>query len=152
MKLSEFDFSGTIRYGVKLSQGCLSSNCTHTRSSSLSTAEYVSKTNSSKKSASNTHTPSIEHDMSHTNGLTKNTECSSSMPNVCDSDTSLSDVNGSCCLNTTKCSLPWINKTDSTRTIDLCKFSRVFFQKVNKNSQIQVNEIRKFFTENFPTL
>lgn len=49
---------------------------------------------------------------------------SSSLPNVCDSDNSSSDVtsvNGSCCLNTTKCSLPWTNKTDNPKSIEICK-------------------------------
>lgn len=115
---------GTIRYGVKLSQGCLMSNCTHTRSSSLSTAEHITKTYSSRNSALKTHSPNIEHDNGtrNSNGLRINPEYSTSMPNVCDSD-SLSDVNsvnGSCCLNT-KCSLPWTSKVENTRTIDLCK-------------------------------
>lgn len=136
---------GTIRYGVKLSQGCLSSNCTHFRSSSLSTAEHMSKAYSSRNSTSNTQSQSIEHDIetSHTNGLTKNTECSSSLPNVCDSDTSQSDVtsvNGSCCLNTTKCSLPWINKTDNARTIDLCKS-----MKNNPNWLFRSTDSNSFF-------
>lgn len=62
-----------------------------------------------------------------TDANTNSSVCSSSMPNVCDSDNSLSDVtsvNGSCCLNPTKCSLPWINKAENSRSTDLCKFMK----------------------------
>lgn len=128
---------GTIRYGVKLSQGCFSSNCTHFRSSSLSMAENISKSHSSRNSTSNMHTMSSEHDTEptatndgRTNFEQSHSAYSSSMPNVCDSDNSSSDVtslNG-CCLNTTKCSLPWINKINDARSVDLCKlfFSTLF--------------------------
>lgn len=121
---------GTIRYGVKLSQGCLTSNCTHFRSSSLSMAENGTKTNSSRNSASNIHSMSSEYDTAALNVLDYRRAIENrnipacSLPNVCDSDNSLSDVtsvNGSCCLNTTKCSLPWTNKVDSARSNDLCK-------------------------------
>lgn len=124
---------GTIRYGVKLSQGCFSTRCTHFRSSSLSMAEHISNNNySSINSPANMQLMSSEHDTipRSINGNRQNAEniseiCSSSMPNVCDSDNSLSDVtsvNGSCCLNTTKCTLPWTNKADNVRSMDLCKF------------------------------
>ncbi|XP_031626312.1 uncharacterized protein LOC116342734 [Contarinia nasturtii] len=125
---------GTIRYGVRL--GCLPSNCTHFRSSSLSTVDPISGTFS--PSTLNAHsTMRSEHDQQpgNVNGLQKYIDNSSisstSMPNVCDSDNSLSDVtsvNGSCCLNTTKCSLPWINKVDYPRPSDLPK-NRIGFDR-----------------------
>lgn len=88
-------------------------------------AEHISKAYSSKNSTSNEH----DTETLNTNGFrkigenTNSSVCSSSMPNVCDSDNSdVNSVNGSCCLNTTKCSLPWINKMDNPKSIDLRKF------------------------------
>lgn len=140
---------GTIRYGVKLSQGCLSSNCTHFRSSSLSTAENISKTAySSKNSTSNINSMGSEHDTEPPiiNGFRSFSEnanssvCSSSMPNVCDSDNSdVTSVSGSCCLNTTKCSLPWMNKVDTPRSNDSCKFIYFmffFFATIAKHNNV----------------
>lgn len=83
------------------------SNRTHSRSAEYDTeSQHVHDQN--RKNAENKHVPVN----------------ASSMPNVCDSDTSLSDVtsvNGSCCLNTTKCALPWANKTDQSRSMESCK-------------------------------
>lgn len=120
---------GTIRYGVKLSQGCFSTKCTHFRSSSLSMAEQISNNNHSLRKSTSNMSNERDTEPKNINGFRKDAEntsaiCSSSMPNVCDSDNSLSDVtsvNGSCCLKTTKCSLPWTNKADNARSVDLCK-------------------------------
>lgn len=125
---------GTIRYGVKLSQGCVPSNCTHFRSSSLGTVEHFN-TYSSKNSMSNRPiSRNTENDTEMQNVRDHNRKNAeqkpfpvnaSSMPNVSDSDNSLSDatsLNSSCCLNTTKCSLPWSNKIDASRSIDSCEY------------------------------
>lgn len=129
---------GTIRYGVKLSQGCLPSKCTHFRSASLGTVEYSETYPSSENSMSNRiHSRSVEYDTESQHVDDENRKNAdnlrvpvnaTSMPNVCDSDTSLSDVtsvNGSCCLNTTKCALPWSNKTDQSRSNDSCKWTYI---------------------------
>lgn len=119
-----------------MSQGCLSSNCTHFRSASLGMVDHSSNAYSSKNSVSNKSSLCTEYGTIQQNVLNKNrkndehTRClgccssSSSLPNVCDSDNSSSDVNsvnGSCCLSTTKCTLPWANKIEPTKSNDSCK-------------------------------
>lgn len=100
-------------------------------------AEQISNNNHSLRNSTSNMSNERDTEPSNINGFRRDTEntsaiCSSSMPNVCDSDNSLSDVtsvNGSCCLNTTKCSLPWTNKSDNARSVDLCKF----FKRTNQN-------------------
>lgn len=123
---------GTIRYGVKLSQGCVPSNRTHCRSSSLGTVDHLKRESSTNFMSIKPHSRNAEYDKdsqiirNHKKNVTnKNVPVNStSMPNVCDSDTSSSDVtsvNGSCCLNTTKCSLPWSNKIEQCCSSDASK-------------------------------
>lgn len=116
---------GSIRYGVKLSKGCIPSKCSHSRSPSLGTIEH------SLNMAANTRPISSDYvdawpnkpDPKHKNkvGNSHNSIPTFSAP-ICDSDNSSSDVtsvNGSCCLKT-KCSLPWTNKTDQQKPDDSC--------------------------------
>lgn len=99
---------GTLRYGVKLSKNPSSINYTHSRSSSYPTP----KTERSLENHKN-HRSLCDNDSSLINGMDK--QVNKQINKRSDSDNSSSDVtsvNGSCCINATKISLPWIGKLD----------------------------------------
>lgn len=115
---------GTIRYGIKLSSEHYGSNNNmNSTSSSLSIAESVPLKAAMKRNCNeNGHEP-LASDKSSYNG----NDLIATSSNNCDSDNSSSDVNGSCCMNTTKIPLPWIGKSDQMKSSNQGKLSCFFF-------------------------
>lgn len=103
---------GTIRYGVKLSHGCILSRCAH---SPLCKIVHSSKSSS----PANMRSPTNSYDSNRSNKIGYNTcksidkssyqciQASSSILYDTDSSSDVNSANGSCCTNATKCSLPW---------------------------------------------
>lgn len=108
---SDYVTLGTIRYGVKLSHECIPSKCEHLpkcNDVNLSTISLPAN----KRPTSNSHDSKWPNKIDNTcknddKSLHQRVQVSSTV--LCDTDSSsdVNSVNGSCCLNAKKCSLPW---------------------------------------------
>lgn len=144
---SDYVTLGTIRYGVKLSQECIASNSSrcssHAAQSPNSCAsKSVANNNDNKCSSKNGSVCQMDDKHSH--------QCvQTSAVLLCDTDSDVNSVNGSCCLNATKCPLPWnrrlANTTDKQRkpTNESCKRpnyltpKNLFFSFRKKQTSVQ---------------
>lgn len=109
---SDYVTLGTIRYGVKLSQECISSNSSRCAHSVPCNTVQSPNTCSAKSFTSNSNDSKWPNKFDGTRQINdKNPHQCLQTPAVavCDTDSSsdVNSVNGSCCLNATKCSLPW---------------------------------------------